>query len=179
MSSARIFQERQQTSKEMFEVIDTFFKENDLEWKSCSQICTDGVAAVTGRVHRLLGCMKKVYSVQATEWLAVSKSLSRQRLRQAAVASYRRPQFIACKTIWECWGSIFLRAPAPPCSTVWRCRVGCMSGLTCWCLHQTEWPQSITSRQGLTRCEHEWFSEWIPNEDHNLGEEMWSPFSVN
>ncbi|KAM4598750.1 protein FAM200A-like [Polymixia lowei] len=43
------------TGEEIFQVIDSFFKDNDLEWKS-----TDGAAAMTGRVHGLFGRVKKV-----------------------------------------------------------------------------------------------------------------------
>lgn len=48
------------TREEMFQVIDTFFKEHDLRWKSCSHICTDGAAAMTGSMRGLSGHVKKV-----------------------------------------------------------------------------------------------------------------------
>lgn len=48
------------TGEEMFQVIDTFFKEHDLRWKSCSHICTDGAAAMTGSVRGLFGHVKQV-----------------------------------------------------------------------------------------------------------------------
>lgn len=48
------------TGEDIFQVMDSFFKDNNLEWKSCSHICTDGAAAMTGRVHGLLGRVKKV-----------------------------------------------------------------------------------------------------------------------
>lgn len=48
------------TREEMFQVIDSFFKEHDLQWKTCSHICTDGAAAMTGSVKGLFGQVKKV-----------------------------------------------------------------------------------------------------------------------
>ena len=48
------------TGEEMFHVIDSFFKEHDLQWKTCSHICTDGAAAMTGNVKGLFGHVKKV-----------------------------------------------------------------------------------------------------------------------
>uniref|UniRef100_A0A3B4ZU95 DUF4371 domain-containing protein n=1 Tax=Stegastes partitus TaxID=144197 RepID=A0A3B4ZU95_9TELE len=50
------------TGQEMFQIIDSFFKEHDLQWKACSHICTDGAAAMTGRVKGLFGHTKKVNS---------------------------------------------------------------------------------------------------------------------
>ena len=48
------------TGEEMFHVIDSFFKEHDVQWKTCSHICTDGAAAMTGSVKGLFGHVKKV-----------------------------------------------------------------------------------------------------------------------
>ena len=45
----------QTTGEELFQLIDSFFKDNNLEWKSCSHICTDGAAAMTGKVRGLHG----------------------------------------------------------------------------------------------------------------------------
>uniref|UniRef100_A0A8C5HGG8 DUF4371 domain-containing protein n=1 Tax=Gouania willdenowi TaxID=441366 RepID=A0A8C5HGG8_GOUWI len=39
------------TGEQMFQIIDIFFKEHDLQWKTCGHICTDGAAAMTGSVH--------------------------------------------------------------------------------------------------------------------------------
>ncbi|XP_053194079.1 protein FAM200A-like [Scomber japonicus] len=47
------------TGEEMFHVIDSFFKEHDVQWKTCSHICTDGAAAMTGSVKGLFGHVKK------------------------------------------------------------------------------------------------------------------------
>uniref|UniRef100_A0A8C5E7Z6 Uncharacterized protein n=1 Tax=Gouania willdenowi TaxID=441366 RepID=A0A8C5E7Z6_GOUWI len=44
----------------MFQIIDIFFKEHDLQWKTCGHICTDGAAAMTGSVKGLFGHVKKV-----------------------------------------------------------------------------------------------------------------------
>lgn len=44
----------------MFQVIDSFFEEHDLLWKTCRHICTDGAAAMTGSVKGLFGHVKKV-----------------------------------------------------------------------------------------------------------------------
>jgi len=41
------------TGKDVFHVIDTFFSENKLDWKSCIHVCTDGAASMTGRVKGL------------------------------------------------------------------------------------------------------------------------------
>ncbi|KAJ4941766.1 hypothetical protein JOQ06_011640 [Pogonophryne albipinna] len=48
------------TGEELFQVIDSFFREHDLQWKTCSHICTDGAAAMTGRVKGLFGNVRKV-----------------------------------------------------------------------------------------------------------------------
>ncbi|XP_060758376.1 zinc finger BED domain-containing protein 5-like [Neoarius graeffei] len=48
------------TGEKMFQVIDSFFKEHDIQWKQCSYICTDGAAAMTGSVKELFGQVKKV-----------------------------------------------------------------------------------------------------------------------
>uniref|UniRef100_A0A8C6TXJ3 DUF4371 domain-containing protein n=1 Tax=Neogobius melanostomus TaxID=47308 RepID=A0A8C6TXJ3_9GOBI len=48
------------TGEEIFQMIDSFFKEHDIEWTYCTHICTDGAAAVSGGVKGLLGQVKKV-----------------------------------------------------------------------------------------------------------------------
>uniref|UniRef100_A0A8C6UXW9 Uncharacterized protein n=1 Tax=Neogobius melanostomus TaxID=47308 RepID=A0A8C6UXW9_9GOBI len=48
------------TGKEIFQMIDSFFKEHDIEWTYCTHICTDSAAAVSGGVKGLLGQVKKV-----------------------------------------------------------------------------------------------------------------------
>ncbi|XP_048869513.1 SCAN domain-containing protein 3-like [Brienomyrus brachyistius] len=48
------------TGGEMFQVIDSFFKEHDLQWNTCSHVCTDGAAAMTGSGKGLFGHIKKV-----------------------------------------------------------------------------------------------------------------------
>lgn len=48
------------TGEEIFQVIDSFFKEHDLQWKTCSHTCTDGAAAMAGNVKGLLGRVKRV-----------------------------------------------------------------------------------------------------------------------
>ncbi|KAE8287511.1 Zinc finger MYM-type protein 6 [Larimichthys crocea] len=48
------------TGEKMFQVIDSFFKEHDIQWNRCNHICTDGAAAMTGSVKGLLGQVKKV-----------------------------------------------------------------------------------------------------------------------
>ncbi|CAL9683639.1 unnamed protein product [Knipowitschia caucasica] len=48
------------TGEEIFQVIDSFFKEHDIEWTYCTHICTDGAAAMSGGVKGLLGQVKKV-----------------------------------------------------------------------------------------------------------------------
>lgn len=47
------------TGDDIFQVIDS--KENNLKCKSCSHICTDGAAAMTGRARGLLGRVNKLY----------------------------------------------------------------------------------------------------------------------
>ena len=36
------------TSAEIFEVIDAFFRENDISWAKCVALCTDGARAMAG-----------------------------------------------------------------------------------------------------------------------------------
>lgn len=48
------------TGKDVFHVIDTFFSEHNLDWKSCIHVCTDGAASMTGRVKGLIAQIKKV-----------------------------------------------------------------------------------------------------------------------
>uniref|UniRef100_A0A8C1M8T8 C2H2-type domain-containing protein n=1 Tax=Cyprinus carpio TaxID=7962 RepID=A0A8C1M8T8_CYPCA len=48
------------TVKDVFHVIDTFFSEHNLDWKSCIHVCTDGAASMTGRVKGLIAQIKKV-----------------------------------------------------------------------------------------------------------------------
>ncbi|XP_067303566.1 zinc finger BED domain-containing protein 5-like [Pseudorasbora parva] len=46
--------------KDVFHVIDTFFSELNLDWKSCIHVCTDGAASMTGRVKGLIAHIKEV-----------------------------------------------------------------------------------------------------------------------
>lgn len=48
------------TGEEIFQVIDSFLKEHDLAWESCTHICTDGAASMTGAVRGLHGHVKRV-----------------------------------------------------------------------------------------------------------------------
>ncbi|KAJ4931123.1 hypothetical protein JOQ06_025422 [Pogonophryne albipinna] len=48
------------TGQDVFNVIDNFFSQHKLDWKSCSHVCTDGAAAMTGRVNGLMAHIKKV-----------------------------------------------------------------------------------------------------------------------
>ncbi|KAL2103117.1 hypothetical protein ACEWY4_002285 [Coilia grayii] len=50
----------QTTGEKMFQVIDSFFKEHEIQWNQCSHICTDGATAMTGSVKGLFGQVKKV-----------------------------------------------------------------------------------------------------------------------
>ncbi|KAJ4932235.1 hypothetical protein JOQ06_010660 [Pogonophryne albipinna] len=47
------------TGQDVFNVIDNFFSQHKLDWKSCSHVCTDGAAAMTGRVNGLMAHIKK------------------------------------------------------------------------------------------------------------------------
>lgn len=48
------------TGEEMFLVIDSFFKGHDLQWKSYSHVCSDGVAMMTGSMKGLFAHIEKV-----------------------------------------------------------------------------------------------------------------------
>ncbi|MGH0176926.1 UNVERIFIED_CONTAM: hypothetical protein FKN15_073970 [Acipenser sinensis] len=48
------------TGEDVFHIIDSFFSEHNLDWKSCTHVCTDGAASMTGRVKGLLAHIKKV-----------------------------------------------------------------------------------------------------------------------
>ncbi|KAJ4920278.1 hypothetical protein JOQ06_024417 [Pogonophryne albipinna] len=48
------------TGQDVFNVIDYFFSQHKLDWKSCSHVCTDGAAAMTGRVNGLMAHIKKL-----------------------------------------------------------------------------------------------------------------------
>lgn len=47
------------TGEDIFNVVNTFFCENGLSWKSCSSICTDAAASMTGSARGLIGRIKK------------------------------------------------------------------------------------------------------------------------
>lgn len=47
------------TGEDIFNVVNTFFCENGLSWKSCSSICTDATASMTGKARRLIARIKK------------------------------------------------------------------------------------------------------------------------
>ncbi|XP_051989866.1 SCAN domain-containing protein 3-like [Xyrauchen texanus] len=38
------------TGEDLFNVVDNFFIENELDWRNCKSVCTDGAASITGRV---------------------------------------------------------------------------------------------------------------------------------
>ncbi|XP_041075539.1 SCAN domain-containing protein 3-like [Polyodon spathula] len=46
--------------EDVFHIIDSFFSEHNLDWKSCTHLCTDGAASMIGRVKGLLAQIKKV-----------------------------------------------------------------------------------------------------------------------
>lgn len=48
------------TGKDIFNMIDNFFSENNLEWKNCISVCTDGAKAMSGHTKGLLGLVKEV-----------------------------------------------------------------------------------------------------------------------
>ena len=39
------------TGEEIFKVTDQYFSEHNLEWHNCISICTDGAAAMTGKIR--------------------------------------------------------------------------------------------------------------------------------
>uniref|UniRef100_A0A3B3TD34 DUF4371 domain-containing protein n=1 Tax=Paramormyrops kingsleyae TaxID=1676925 RepID=A0A3B3TD34_9TELE len=47
------------TGEDIFNVVNTFFCENGLSWKSCSSICTNAAASMTGSVRGLIARIKK------------------------------------------------------------------------------------------------------------------------
>lgn len=48
------------TGESIFEIIDTFFKDNNMSWSKCVGICTDGARAMSGKYTGLRGLIKKV-----------------------------------------------------------------------------------------------------------------------
>ena len=42
------------TGEEMFKVTDQYFSEHNLEWHNCISICTDGAAAMTGKIRAFI-----------------------------------------------------------------------------------------------------------------------------
>lgn len=47
------------TGEDIFNVVNTFFSENGLSWKSCSSVCTDAAASMTGSGKGLVARIKK------------------------------------------------------------------------------------------------------------------------
>lgn len=47
------------TGEDIFDTVNTFFSENSISWKSCSSICTDAAASMTGSVRGLIARVKK------------------------------------------------------------------------------------------------------------------------
>ena len=47
------------TGEDIFDVVNTFFCENGMSWKSCSSICTDAAASMTGSTRGLIARIKK------------------------------------------------------------------------------------------------------------------------
>ncbi|XP_055487049.1 zinc finger MYM-type protein 6-like [Leucoraja erinacea] len=47
------------TGEDIFDVVNAAFCENDLRWKSCSSICTDAAASMTGSAKGLIAHIKK------------------------------------------------------------------------------------------------------------------------
>lgn len=48
------------TGEDIFDTVNTFFSENSISWKSCSSICTDAAASMTGSVRGLVARIKNV-----------------------------------------------------------------------------------------------------------------------
>ncbi|XP_067137835.1 zinc finger BED domain-containing protein 5-like [Centruroides vittatus] len=42
------------TAEEIFKVTDQYFSEHNLEWHNCISICTDGAAAITGKIREFI-----------------------------------------------------------------------------------------------------------------------------
>jgi len=42
------------TGEDIFNIVNAFFCENGLNWKSCTSVCTDAAAYMTGRVKGLM-----------------------------------------------------------------------------------------------------------------------------
>ncbi|XP_060755410.1 zinc finger BED domain-containing protein 5-like [Neoarius graeffei] len=51
--------EGKKTGEDIFNVFNTFFCENGFSWKSCSSICTDAAASMTGSARGLIAHIKK------------------------------------------------------------------------------------------------------------------------
>ena len=47
------------TGEDIFDVVNTFFCENGMSWKSCRSICTDAAASMTGSTRGLIARIKK------------------------------------------------------------------------------------------------------------------------
>ncbi|XP_013790336.1 zinc finger BED domain-containing protein 5-like, partial [Limulus polyphemus] len=47
------------TGEEIFKLVHFFMKEHRISWKQCSSICTDGVAAMIGKILGVVARMKK------------------------------------------------------------------------------------------------------------------------
>jgi hypothetical protein len=50
---------RNATGRAVFEAINNFFNKQKLKWQWCEAICTDGGAAMTGRLSALISWVKK------------------------------------------------------------------------------------------------------------------------
>uniref|UniRef100_A0A667XAV2 C2H2-type domain-containing protein n=1 Tax=Myripristis murdjan TaxID=586833 RepID=A0A667XAV2_9TELE len=48
------------TGEDIFNLIDCFFTEHELDWKLCSHVCTDGAASMTGRHRGLVSRIRQV-----------------------------------------------------------------------------------------------------------------------
>jgi hypothetical protein len=48
-----------ETGRAVFEVINDFFNEQKIKWQWCEAVCTDGGAAMTGRLSGLVSWVKK------------------------------------------------------------------------------------------------------------------------
>lgn len=46
------------TGEDLFNVVDNFFIENELDWRNCKSVCTDGAASITGCVKGLMARIK-------------------------------------------------------------------------------------------------------------------------
>lgn len=47
------------TGEDIFNVVDSFFRDRGISWSSCTNVCTDGAAAMTSRVRGLMAHVRK------------------------------------------------------------------------------------------------------------------------